>query len=284
MPSRPARYAVIGNPIAHSRSPEIHAMFAAQTGEVVDYGRLLAPPDGFAAAVDAFRADGGVGLNVTLPFKPEAFAYAGRHTPRATAAGAVNTLAFDGDEVLGDNTDGPGLVADIERRIGLPLAGARLLLLGAGGAARGVVLPLLEAGVARLAIANRTAATALALREELAGRLGPAHAARLSAGGLAFAEAGFDLVVNATAAGLTDAAPAIPAAVWRGPLLALDMVYGARPTAFMRAALEAGCPRVEDGLGMLVGQAAESFALWRGVRPEAAPVLAALRARLAAAP
>jgi len=283
MPSRPARYAVIGNPIAHSRSPEIHAMFAAQTGEAIDYGRLLAPPDGFAAAVDAFRADGGGGLNVTLPFKPEAFAYASRHTPRATAAGAVNTLAFDGDDVLGDNTDGPGLVADIERRIGLPLAGARLLLLGAGGAARGVVLPLLEAGVARLAIANRTAATALALREELAGRLGPAHAARLSAGGLAFAEAGFDLVVNATAAGLTDAAPAIPAAVWRGPLLALDMVYGARPTAFMRAALEAGCPRVEDGLGMLVGQAAESFALWRGVRPEAAPVLAALRARLAAA-
>jgi shikimate dehydrogenase len=274
---------VIGNPIAHSRSPEIHAMFAAQTGEAIDYGRLLAPLDGFAAAVDAFRADGGGGLNVTLPFKPQAFAYARRHTPRAAAAGAVNTLVFDGDDVLGDNTDGPGLVADIERRIGLALAGARLLLLGAGGAARGVVLPLLEAGVARLAIANRTAATAIALREELAGRLGPAHAARLSAGGLAFAEAGFDLVVNATAAGLSDAAPAMPAAAWRGPRLALDMVYGARPTAFMRAALEAGCPRVEDGLGMLVGQAAESFALWRGVRPEAAPVLAALRARLAAA-
>ncbi len=283
MPSRPARYAVIGNPIAHSRSPEIHAMFAAQTGEAVEYGRLLAPVDGFAAAVDAFRAEGGGGLNVTLPFKPEAFAYARRHTPRAAAAGAVNTLAFDGDDVLGDNTDGPGLVADIERRIGLPLAGARLLLLGAGGAARGVVLPLLEAGVARLAIANRTAATAIALREELAGRLGPVFAARLSAGGLASAEAGFDLVVNATAAGLSDAAPAMPATAWRGPRLALDMVYGARPTAFMRAALEAGCPRVEDGLGMLVGQAAESFALWRGVRPEAAPVLAALRARLAAA-
>ena len=283
MSSRPARYAVIGNPIAHSRSPEIHAMFAAQTGEAVEYGRLLAPVDGFAAAVDGFRADGGGGLNVTLPFKPEAFAYASRHTPRAAAAGAVNTLAFDGDDVLGDNTDGPGLVADIEQRIGLPLAGARLLLLGAGGAARGVVLPLLEAGVARLVIANRTAATAIALREELAGRLGPAHAARLSAGGLEAAEAGFDLVVNATAAGLSDAAPAMPAAAWRGPRLALDMVYGARPTAFMRAALEAGCPRVEDGLGMLVGQAAESFALWRGVRPEAAPVLAALRARLAAA-
>jgi shikimate dehydrogenase len=283
MPSRPARYAVIGNPIAHSRSPEIHALFAAQTGEAIEYGRLLAPPDGFVAAVDAFRADGGAGLNVTLPFKPEAFAFARRHTPRALAAGAVNTLAFDGDDVLGDNTDGPGLVADIERRIGMALGGARVLLLGAGGAARGVVLPLLEAGVERLALANRTGSRALALRDELAARLGPAHAARLSAGDLASAGAGFDLVVNATAAGLSDAAPALPPEAWRGPRLAIDMVYGARPTAFMRAALEAGCPRVEDGLGMLVGQAAESFALWRGRRPDAAPVLAELRARLAAA-
>lgn len=283
MPSRPARYAVIGNPIAHSRSPEIHALFAAQTGEAIEYGRLLAPPDGFVAAVDAFRADGGAGLNVTLPFKPEAFAFARRHTPRALAAGAVNTLAFDGDDVLGDNTDGPGLVADIERRIGMALGGARVLLLGAGGAARGVVLPLLEAGVERLALANRTGSRALALRDELAARLGPAHAARLSAGDLASAGAGFDLVVNATAAGLSDAAPALPPEAWRGPRLAIDMVYGARPTAFMRAALEAGCPRVEDGLGMLVGQAAESFALWRGRRPDAAPVLAELRVRLAAA-
>ncbi len=283
MPSRPARYAVIGNPIAHSRSPEIHALFAAQTGEAIEYGRLLAPPDGFVAAVDKFRAEGGAGLNVTLPFKPEAFALARRHTPRALAAGAVNTLAFDGDDVLGDNTDGPGLVADIERRIGMALGGARVLLLGAGGAARGVVLPLLEAGVERLALANRTGSRALALRDELAARLGPAHAARLSAGDLGSAGAGFDLVINATAAGLSDAAPALPSEAWRGPRLAIDMVYGARPTAFMRAALEAGCPRVEDGLGMLVGQAAESFALWCGRRPDAAPVLAELRARLAAA-
>jgi shikimate dehydrogenase len=285
MSSRPARYAVIGNPIAHSRSPDIHAMFAAQTGESLTYERLLAPLDGFAATVDAFRAQGGSGCNVTLPFKTEAFDYARRHTPRALAAGAVNTLAFDGDDVLGDNTDGPGLVFDVERRIGLPLAGLRLLLLGAGGAARGAVLPMLEAGVAEIAIANRTAGRAHALRDELAARLGPAQAARLRAGGLdELARAGFDLIVNATAASLSDAAPAIPAEAWRGPRLALDMVYGAEPTAFMRAALAAGVPRVEDGLGMLVGQAAEAFALWRGLRPDPKPVLAALRERLARPP
>jgi shikimate dehydrogenase len=274
---------VIGNPIAHSRSPEIHAMFAAQTGQAIDYGRLLAPVEGFAAAVDAFRAEGGLGLNVTLPFKPEAFAYARRRTPRAEIAGAVNTLAFHGEDVLGDNTDGPGLVLDIRDRIGLPLAGARLLLLGAGGATRGVVRPLLEAGVARLAVANRTASRAIALRDELAARLDPADAARLSAGALDDVDGGFDAIVNATAAGLAGEAPALPQAAWRGARLALDMVYGARPTAFMQAALAAGVPRVEDGLGMLVGQAAESFAMWRGVRPEVAPVYAALRARLAGA-
>jgi shikimate dehydrogenase len=284
MPSRPARYAVIGNPIAHSRSPEIHAMFAAQTGQAIVYGRLLAPVDGFGAAVDAFRAEGGRGLNVTLPFKPEAFAYARRRTARAEIAGAVNTLAFDGDDVLGDNTDGPGLVADVRDRVGLPLAGARVLLLGAGGATRGVVRPLLEAGVARLAIANRTASRAAALRDELAARLAPADAARLSAGSLDEVDGGFDAIVNATAAGLAGEAPALPPSAWLGARLALDMVYGARPTAFMRAALAAGVPRVEDGLGMLVGQAAESFALWRGVRPDVAPVYAALRARLADAP
>jgi shikimate dehydrogenase len=257
-------------------------MFAAQTGQQVDYGRLLAPVDGFAAAVDAFRAEGGRGLNVTVPFKGQAFEYARAHTPRAAVAGAVNTLVFDGEAVLGDNTDGAGLVGDIRDRIGVPLAGARLLLLGAGGAARGVLQPLLEAGVARLAIANRTAARALALRADVAPRLEPRHAACLAAGGLDAIEGDFDLIVNATAAGLSDAAPVLPARAWRGVRLALDMVYGARPTPFMRAALEAGCGRAEDGLGMLVGQAAESFALWRGVRPAIAPVYAALREQLAA--
>jgi shikimate dehydrogenase len=273
---------VIGNPIAHSRSPAIHAMFAAQTGQDVVYGRMLAPLDGFAAAVDAFRAEGGRGLNVTVPFKSLAFDYAGTHTPRAAVAGAVNTLAFDGDTVLGDNTDGAGLVADIEERVGMRLDGARLLLLGAGGAARGVLQPLLAAGVARLVIANRTAARAHALLAEVAPRLDPRHAARLSAGGLDEAGTGFDMIVNATAAGLSDAAPVLPERAWRGTRLALDMVYGLRPTPFMRAATEAGCARAEDGLGMLVAQAAESFALWRGLRPATAPVYAALRDRLGA--
>ena len=282
MPSRPARFAVIGNPIAHSRSPAIHAMFAAQTRQDLVYGRVLAPLDGFRAAVDAFRAEGGRGLNVTLPFKTDACAYAGRHTARARVAGAVNTLVFDGDDVLGDNTDGPGLVADIERRIGVRLDGARLLLLGAGGAARGVVQPLLAAGVVHLAIANRTASRARALRDELAARLGPGEADRLAAGGLDAVSPGFDVIVNATAAGLAGEAPALAEGCWSGVRLALDMVYGDRPTAFMQAALSAGCPRVEDGLGMLVGQAAESFVLWRGVRPDVGPVLAALRAQLAA--
>jgi len=282
MSSRPARYAVIGNPVAHSRSPAIHAMFAAQVGHDIVYERLLAPIDGFLAAVEAFRAQDGRGLNVTLPFKPEAFALARRHTPRAMVAGAVNTLVLDESVVVGDNTDGAGLVGDIESRIGLSLAGARVLLLGAGGAARGVVLPLIEAGVSRLAIANRGVARAHALRDDLVTRLCPKHAALLSVSGLDEVDDGFDVIVNATAAGLSGEAPALPARAWQGVRLGLDMVYADRPTAFMLAAREAGCERIEDGLGMLVGQAAESFLLWRGLRPNAAPVYAVLRAQLAA--
>jgi shikimate dehydrogenase len=283
MSSKPARYAVIGNPVAHSRSPAIHAMFAAQAGHSIVYDRLLAPLDGFVATVDAFRADGGRGLNVTLPFKSEAFAHARRHTPRAKVAGAVNTLILDGPVVMGDNTDGAGLVFDIESRIGLSLAGARVLLLGAGGAARGVVLPLIEAGVSSLSIANRSVERAQAMRAELVARLCPKNGALLSVSGLDEVGQGFDVIVNATSAGLSGEAPALPAGAWRGVRLGLDMVYAARPTAFMAAACEAGCERIEDGLGMLVGQAAESFLVWRGVRPEVAPVYAALRAQLAAA-
>jgi shikimate dehydrogenase len=285
MSSRPARYAVVGNPIAHSRSPAIHAMFAAQTGEALTYERILAPLDGFAAAADAFRAEGGRGLNVTVPFKAQACGYASTLTPRAAVAGAVNTLVFEGGPdggVVGDNTDGAGLVGDLQDRLGLSLAGARLLLLGAGGAARGVIKPLLDAGLERLAVANRTADRARALCDEVAPRLDRTQAARLRSSGLDDAGGGFDLIVNATAAGLSDAAPSLPASAWRGVRLALDMVYGARPTPFMQAAREAGCGRAEDGLGMLVGQAAESFAVWRGVRPETAAVYAALRAQLAA--
>jgi shikimate dehydrogenase len=283
MASKPARYAVIGNPIAHSRSPAIHAQFAAQTDQDMVYDRLLAPLDAFVATVAAFRAEGGRGLNVTLPFKTEAFRLADSLTPRAALAGAVNTLAFDADRVLGDNTDGAGLVDDIEHRIDLPLAGARVLLLGAGGAARGVVQPFLAAGIDRLMIVNRTAARAGELVSDLGARLPAADAEKLSAGGFDAIAGGFDLIINATSAGLADASPPVPAAAWSGVRLALDMVYAAQPTAFMRAAADAGCPRVEDGLGMLVAQAAESFALWRGVRPATLPVYAMLREQLAAA-
>jgi shikimate dehydrogenase len=283
MASKPARYAVIGNPIAHSRSPAIHAQFAAQTDQDMVYDRLFAPLDAFVATVAAFRAEGGRGLNVTLPFKTEAFRLADSLTPRAALAGAVNTLAFDADRVLGDNTDGAGLVDDIEHRIDLPLAGARVLLLGAGGAARGVVQPFLAAGIDRLMIVNRTAARAGELVSDLGARLPAADAEKLSAGGFDAIAGGFDLIINATSAGLADASPPVPASAWSGVRLALDMVYAAQPTAFMRAAADAGCPRVEDGLGMLVAQAAESFALWRGVRPATLPVYAMLREQLAAA-
>ena len=257
-------------------------MFAAETGENITYGRICAPLDGFVESVERFRAEGGAGLNVTVPFKAQAHAYATRHTPRAAVAGAVNTLRFETEGVLGDNTDGVGLVSDIEARMGVPLAGARVLLLGAGGAARGVIQPLLVAGAAALVVANRSPERAWALCEALGAQLPPEQAARLQGGAVeALAQSGFDVVINATSASLSDAAPTLPERVWQGPRLAVDLVYGATPTPFMQMAAAAGCPQVEDGLGMLVGQAAASFALWRGVAPDPAPVLAALRARLA---
>ncbi|TXH62864.1 MAG: shikimate dehydrogenase [Burkholderiaceae bacterium] len=279
------RYAVVGNPVAHSRSPSIHAQFAAQTGQDLVYERLLAPLDGFVATVEAFRASGGRGLNVTVPFKLEAFAFAQRRTARATMAGAVNTLRFDADGVFGDNTDGIGLVRDITVRLGQGRGDASVLLLGAGGAARGVLQPLLDAGVRALTVANRTVSRA----EDLARLAGDARVRAcgfdLPADAQARVRAGlperFDLIVNATSAGLDDAAPAIPAALYPTARLCYDMVYGARPTAFMTAAAAAGCAATADGLGMLVEQAAESFLLWRGVRPVTEPVYRRLRAELA---
>ena len=272
------RYAVVGNPIAHSKSPWIHAAFARQTGQALDYHALLAPLDGFAETVAAFRAGGGHGLNVTVPFKLEAFALAERLTPRAQAAGAVNTLVFGADGLLGDNTDGAGLVRDLVVNLGCPLAGRRILLLGAGGATRGALLPLLEGRPASLVIANRTAARAEALAAEFA-----PHAADASLEGCGFAAlAGrrFDLVINATAASLSGELPPLPPGLYADDALAYDMMYGRGHTPFMGAALADGAARVADGLGMLVEQAAESFALWRGVRPDGAPVLAELRHRI----
>ncbi len=274
------RYAVFGNPIAHSKSPRIHAEFARQTGENLDYVALLAPLDGFEACVAAFRAGGGAGANVTVPFKEQAFRLATRRTPRAEAAGAVNTLTFDGADCLGDNTDGAGLVTDLTRNLGVKLAGRRILLMGAGGAARGVVLPLLEQEPAALFIANRTADKAVALAGRLRGEL-QALGLRSAASGLrgggyeALAGERFDIVINATAASLAGDLPPLPAGVFAEGALAYDMMYG-RDTPFLALARQVGA-RTSDGLGMLVEQAAEAFFLWRGVRPETAPVIALLR-------
>ncbi|EGK70733.1 Shikimate dehydrogenase [Methyloversatilis universalis FAM5] len=270
------RYAVIGHPIAHSKSPAIHAAFAAQTAQDLSYEALLAPLDGFAAAVAQFRAQGGRGMNITVPFKEEAWQLADRLTERARLAGAVNTFVFGGD-VQGDNTDGAGLVRDLEV-LGAPLAGARVLLLGAGGAARGVILPLIDAGVARLFIANRTADKARALQAHFAG-----HDARgvLAAGGWQeAADAPYDVVINATSASLSDEAPPLPAGLYAPDSLAYDMVYGRGLTAYLKQARDQGAARLADGLGMLVEQAAEAFALWRGVHPDTAAVRATLRAAL----
>ena len=274
------RYAVIGNPIAHSKSPQIHAAFARQTGQALSYEALLAPVDGFAQTVAGFRAHGGQGLNVTVPFKLEAFALAEHHTARAQAAGAVNTLAFGADGVLGDNTDGAGLVRDLTANLNFALAGCRILLLGAGGATRGVLLPLLDSRPARLTIANRTVAKADALAALFAARAG--DTALDACGFDALAGRRFDLVINATAASLADELPPLPPGLYAEGALAYDMMYARAPTRFMRAALADGAARVADGLGMLVEQAAESFTLWRGVRPDSAPVLAELRRQIEA--
>jgi len=274
MPSTPARYAVIGNPVAHSKSPWIHARFAEQTGQHLSYDAICAPVDGFAAQVADFFAHGGGGLNVTVPFKLQAFelAHAGL-SPRALAAGAVNTLWMADGRLHGCNTDGVGLIGDL-RRLGTRLAGARVLLAGAGGAARGILLPLIEAGCAHITIANRTPERA----RELAAAF-PAGRAVLQGGGYADlpADGRWDLVVNATASSLEDQAPPLPAGAYAAGALAYDLMYAARPTAFLRQAAADGAAKAADGLGMLVGQAAESFFIWRGVRPDPAPVLAALR-------
>ncbi len=271
------RYAVLGNPIGHSKSPAIHAAFAAQTRQDIRYEAILAPLDGFTQAVAAFAAAGGRGANVTVPFKEEAHRLATRLSPRAVRAGAVNTLTFSGEGIAGDNTDGAGLVADIESNLGFPLAGKRILLLGAGGAARGVVGPLLDTGAGHLTIANRTAAKARELAHLFV------HHGNILGCGLPEIEGPFDAVINATAASLAGEAVPLPAGVFGPGALAYDMMYGQAETPFLAAARAAGATRLADGLGMLVEQAAEAFLLWRGIRPETAPVLAALRAQLARA-
>jgi shikimate dehydrogenase len=258
------RYALVGNPVGHSKSPRIHAEFARATGQELNYGLIEAPLDGFAQAVEGFRAAGGRGLNVTLPFKQQAFAMCTRVSERARLAGVANTLVLDQD--LCDNTDGIGLVRDLAT-LGVQLQGRSILLLGAGGAAQGVIGALLEAGAGRLVVANRTVSKAAAL----AGRFTGISASSYEA----LAGEAFDVVINATSAGLSDESPRIPPSVIHTNTLAYEMVYG-RDTPFLAAARRAGA-RVSDGLGMLVEQAAESFFLWRGVRPPTRPILASLR-------
>jgi len=270
------RYAVVGNPIAHSKSPEIHAAFARQTGHDIEYSRLLAPPDGFRPTVEAFRKAGGKGVNVTVPFKLEAFDLASDVSQRARDAEAANFLGFHDGRIHADNTDGVGLTRDIVHNLGFELAGKRVLLLGAGGAAQGVLAPLLEYEPGMLTIANRTVEKALRLAETF--RRKPVAAASVLCG-LRFEElAGhrFDLVINATSTSLHGELPPLPAGVLSADALAYDMMYGKDPTPFLAFAAANGASTA-DGLGMLVEQAAESFLLWRGVMPDTAPVIALLR-------
>lgn len=271
----PDNYAVIGNPVEHSLSPAIHAEFARATGQSIVYGKILAPLEGFHAAVLKFRDEGGNGLNVTLPFKHEAWQVAALRSGFALAAGAVNTLTFRGSEIVGDNTDGIGLVRDLVRNLQVSLPGKRLLLMGAGGASYGVVEPLLREQPEIMVVANRTLEKAIVLVKHFE------KFQQYSAKGLvarsyeALAGSQFDVVINATSAGLTDAMPALPQGVFAPGAMAYDMVY-ARRTPFMTFAQEQGA-RVSDGLGMLVEQAAESFFIWRGVYPETRAAMAILR-------
>jgi shikimate dehydrogenase len=270
------RYVVAGNPVEHSQSPFIHAAFARQTGQVLEYGRLQCPLDGFEAAARAFADGGGRGCNVTVPFKFEAARLAARRTPRAELAQAANVLCFEADGWLADNTDGAGLVTDIEAHAGMPLAGRRVLLIGAGGAAAGVLGPLLLARPAELVVVNRTADKAQALVERHRPMAG---ACALRAAPLQHCGTGFDVLVNATATSLQAAAVPVSPDVLAPGALALDMMYGPAARPFLAWAGRHGA-RGRDGLGMLVEQAAAAFALWRGVRPDTAPVLRALRERI----
>ncbi len=265
------RYAVIGNPIEQSKSPLIHSTFAQVTGQDIEYTKELGPLGGFAHAVDAFRLAGGRGMNVTAPFKLDAFAYATDLAPSARLAGAVNAMKFEGDKVYAENFDGIGLVRDLVHNLGCALQGRRVLILGAGGATRGALLPLLTQGPAELVIANRTVAKAQALAD-----LACKHqsgAVPVSGMGYADVTGTFDVVLNATSASLTAELPPLSLAVFATGGLAYDLTYGKGLTPFLKLASQAGVTRLADGVGMLAEQAAEAFAWWRGVRPDTTAVI-----------
>lgn len=274
-----ARYAVAGNPIAHSQSPFIHTQFALQTQQALSYERLLCPLDDFSATVQAFSAAGGRGCNVTVPFKFEAYRLAKQLSPRALLAGAVNTLRFDTQGWFGDNTDGPGLVRDIEHNAACSLFGQRILLLGAGGASAGVLGSLIAAGPAEIKLANRSRPKAQALvdaHQEWARQRG----VLISASGLDDCGSAYAVIINGTSASLAGADVPIGPQVLAPAALVMDMMYGPASATFLDWARNHGAtPR--DGLGMLVEQAAAAFEIWRGVRPATAAVLAELRLRLA---
>lgn len=262
------RYAVVGNPIGHSRSPEIHRLFAQATQQAISYERLEGPLDGFEEFALGLRDSGYLGLNVTIPFKLDASKLADSLTPRARLAGAVNTLKFDGDTIYGDNTDGIGFVRDISNRLGFKVANAAILVLGAGGGVRGLIASLLEERPKWIAVANRTHGRA----QELADEFG-VEAIRLDE----IPAEHFDLIVNGTSSSLNQDAPAIDPETFDDCTLAYDLVYAPEATAFMRLAQRGGAHTIADGLGMLIEQAAESFLFWRAVRPDTAPVYREMR-------
>lgn len=262
------RYAVIGHPIAHSKSPLIHGLFAQATGQDMEYTAMEAPLDGFAALVQAFRAQGGRGLNVTLPFKLQAFELATDPLESARLAGAVNALKFENDRIYADNFDGLGLVNDIQCNLGVSLAGKRVLICGAGGATRGAIVPIAAQQPALLAVANRSADKAHQLKRDFA-----AHVNLQTGGFEDLAGESFDVVLNATSTGLTQTALPLPAGVFAAGALAYELVYGKGLTPFLKQAQAAGATQIADGVGMLVEQAAEAFAWWRGVRPDTRAVI-----------
>lgn len=276
------QYAVLGNPIGHSRSPFIHECFARQQDQLMNYRAIEVPLDQFTDMAEAFLTGSGKGLNITLPFKEKAWQLADQKTSRAEHAGAVNTLWRDNEgQICGDNTDGVGLVNDLLHNIQFNLQGARVLVLGAGGAVRGVLQPLLEAGCAEVMIVNRTPEKAQALASRFKQLL--PNKANIVAGGYAALNASqaYDLIINGTSASLEGKMIPIDTSVVSAHTLCYDMMYSARPTAFCQWAIDHGASRAVDGLGMLVEQAAEAFLCWRGVRPETAPVITLLRQSLA---
>lgn len=273
------KYAVFGNPIKQSRSPAIHAAFAAQSGQAIQYRAVRVAEDGFERAANHFFSEGGCGLNITVPFKQDAFQFAGRLTDRAQRAGAVNTLSRATDGVIeGDNTDGIGLVRDMIANLGWVVQGLRVLIIGAGGAVRGVLEPLLRERPKEMLIVNRTPERAVQLAREFAD-LGAVEGGGYERVG----ERQFDLVINASSAGLSGEMPELPATLLTERSCCYDMVYGAEPTPFMRWAAHHAAWAVSDGLGMLVEQAAQSFYIWRHVRPETRPVINQIREAMEAA-